>query len=141
MTERFWAFVDRAGDDECWQWTGGGWPSGYGTLRVDKRTKVTVHRFSYELHVGPIPDDLVIDHLCRNHGCVNPKHLEAVTFRENILRGENRAAQHARKTHCLRGHSFDSPNGYRNKHGHRLCHACDRIRYETRMERRRLLRQ
>ena len=130
--ERFWRHVDKRGPEECWHWTGGGWSSGYGALRiVGRSTKVAAHRISYEIHVGPVPDGLVIDHLCRNRKCVNPAHLEAVTFRENILRGEGMAAQHARKTHCLRGHSFDPPNGYVTSQGRR-CRACDRIRYEAR---------
>lgn len=135
VADRFWRHVAKGGETECWPWTGGGWPSGYGSLRISPDAKVPAHRFSYELHVGPIPEGLVIDHLCRNRKCVNPAHLEPVTFAENILRGEGMAARHARKTECLRGHSFDPPNGYTNKQG-RGCRACDRIRYERRQLRR-----
>lgn len=128
--QRFWRYVTKGNAEECWTWTGAGWPSGYGSLRISRDCKVAVHRFSYELHVGPIPEGLVIDHLCRNRGCVNPAHLEPVTFAENILRGEGTGARYARRSECLRGHSFDPPNGYLNKQGGRSCHACDRIRYE-----------
>jgi hypothetical protein len=134
IDERFWTFVARGSEDACWEWTGGKWPTGYGAFKLNG-THVNAHRVSYELLVGDIPDGLVVDHLCRNRGCVNPAHLEPVTFRENILRGEGAGAHHARKKHCLRGHTFEPPNGYTNKHGHRLCRACDAIRYAARRAR------
>ncbi len=135
--ERFWSYVTKGGPDECWPWARPAWTSGYGGLRVNG-IKVAAHRLSYELLVGPIPEGLVIDHLCRVRICVNPRHLEPVTFRENILRGAGTGAHHARKTHCLRGHPFEPPNGYTNSMGYRGCHACDRIRYAARRERGRL---
>ena len=82
---RFWSFVDKSG--ECWVWTG--WNNGrYPGFSVG-RTKLYAHRFSYELHKGPIPEGAVIDHTCRNKMCVNPAHLEAVTNQENVLRGDS----------------------------------------------------
>lgn len=89
--DRFWAKVDKCRDG-CWVWTAKGTPAGYGQFRVDG-VDVYAHRFSYELHVGPIPDGLQIDHLCRVTSCVNPAHLEPVTGAENLRRGrEARAA-------------------------------------------------
>lgn len=80
--ERFWAKVDCSGD--CWEWTGGT-SDGYGAIRVDG-LMAKAHRFAYEQLRGPIPDDLDIDHLCRNTRCVNPDHLEPVTRSENARR-------------------------------------------------------
>jgi hypothetical protein len=95
---RFWAQVDRRGEDECWEWTGRVQPNGYGNFGVNG-TRL-VHRIAYQWLVGPIPDGLVLDHLCHTRDascadnahcphrrCVNPAHLEPVTPRENIARG------------------------------------------------------
>lgn len=81
---RFWAKVTKT--DTCWLWTAVTLPNGYGLVTINKR-KIYVHRWSYEATKGPIPDGLVIDHLCRVRNCVNPDHLEAVTNQVNILRG------------------------------------------------------
>lgn len=70
----------------CWNWTGYRNRGGYGRYMHQKRMQLA-HRVSYELLVGPVPDGLVIDHLCRNPSCVNPDHLEPVTNAENIRRG------------------------------------------------------
>jgi IS5 family transposase len=103
-------FVDKILlDDECWEWTGGK-TLGYGTFWVAKGTRVKAHRFAYEWLVGPVPEGLSLDHLCRNRGCVNPAHLEPVTHRENVLRGEGRSAVNARKTHCKNGHPYSGDN-------------------------------
>lgn len=82
-----------------------------------------VHRIAYELAVGPIPVGLVIDHLCRNHSCINPEHLEPVTNVENVMRGESAWARNARKTHCKRGHEFTDENTIR-RNGTRSCRQC-----------------
>ncbi len=76
---------------------------------VDGR-KVYVHRFSYELHIGPIPEGLVIDHLCRTPACVNPDHLEPVTNAENVRRGEAPSAIGRRTGLCKYGHSLIDAN-------------------------------
>jgi hypothetical protein len=74
-------------------------------------------------------EGLVIDHLCRVPLCVNPEHLEPVTLRENILRGESLSARRARQTHCKHGHEFTAANTYVTVKGQRYCRACDRIRH------------
>lgn len=78
------------------------------------------HRVMYTALVGTIPDGLTLDHLCRNRPCVNPDHLEPVTYRENILRSRNAAAENARKTHCIRGHELPPPD----ERGRRTCKPC-----------------
>lgn len=82
----------------CWIWLHGKSGAGYGQLHVKHsrpRRMVYAHRVYYERHVGPVPDGLELDHLCRNPSCVNPEHLEPVTHAENIKRGwaaKNRGA-------------------------------------------------
>lgn len=116
--------TDRSGD--CWEWLG---PKrrGYGRIQHEGRGQ-RVHRVAYELVHGPIPEGLVIDHLCRNRGCVNPAHLEPVTAGENVLRGEGISAVNARKTHCKRGHLFDEANTWISRKGRRHCRTCSRLR-------------
>jgi hypothetical protein len=98
---------------------------GYGAFMVGGRN-VRVHRWAYETLVGPIPDGLVIDHLCRVRNCVNPDHLEPVTHRENIRRGEAGAWNRV-KTHCPQGHEY-TPENTRYSGTTRNCRECQRIR-------------
>lgn len=145
--ERFWAKVNKDGPlpkwapflGPCWVWNDR--PLEYGELRLSKSLSPAAHRFSYELNVGPIPEGLQIDHLCRVPGCVRPDHLEAVPQKENILRGQGWHADQARKTHCKYGHPFDEVNTYWTKEGHRFCRACARRRQRERNRRLRLARQ
>lgn len=110
---------------DCWEWEGGLTPNGYGTLRAGRSSKVA-HRVVFEAICGEIPEGLVLDHLCRNRLCVNPAHLEPVTNRENILRGESFAAINAAKKACDSGHPLDGDNVYEDpkKPGTRACKAC-----------------
>lgn len=104
-------------EDGCWGWTGSPNGNGYGHARVDGKTYVA-HRYVYQSTVGPIPEGLQLDHLCRNRMCVNPSHLEPVTHRENVLRGQGHAAINARKTHCSCGLPLEF------RYGQRLCYPC-----------------
>lgn len=107
----------------CWQWTRSLGVYGYGIFGI-RQTVFPAHRFSYLVYKGEIPDKLVLDHLCRNKGCVNPDHLEAVTDRVNVVeRGFGPTAINAKKTHCIRGHLF---TGHDNR-GRRICAKCMRI--------------
>ncbi len=119
--DRFWARVDRT--DTCWIWTGKLNPQGYARARWGD-TNQMAHRIAYELLVGPVPEDLTLDHLCRVRHCVRPSHLEPVTQRDNVLRGEGFAAVNAAKTHCVNGHAFDEANTYVTAEGYRSCRAC-----------------
>ena len=131
--DRFEEKVFRSGFDECWYWTAVTNPDGYGQLRIGRKM-VLAHHLSYEHFVGPIPKGLQLDHLCRVRGCVNPRHLEPVTQRENILRGVGIAALNAKKTHCKNGHEFTPentrPQAHISKDGTkrgRSCLACHRL--------------
>lgn len=103
--------------DGCWLWTGQTNNRGYGITSWDGR-KTCAHRVVYRLLVGPIPDGLELDHLCRARLCLNPAHLEPVTHRVNVRRGGNTV-----KTTCLRGHPFTAENTYRWR-GARYCRTC-----------------
>jgi hypothetical protein len=122
--------VKRAIYDEngCLVWRGAKHSSGYGSISIrlnGKQYSAYAHRVAYEFAKGPIPDGLVIDHLCRNRACVNPDHLEAVTDRVNILRGESPAACSARRSCCPKGHSYTEKNTYFYKDGSRACRKCN----------------
>lgn len=111
----------------CWQWFGATDVSGYGRFSTGGKGVAPglAHRVAYEMHVGPIPPGLVIDHLCRNRSCVNPAHLEAVTPAENVRRTfEHPRVKPALRTHCPQGHEFTPENTRTPPSGGRKCIAC-----------------
>lgn len=125
--ERFNAYLHKAGPDECWVWGGALNVNGYGAFRSSGKDprNIRAHRFAYEMLVGPIPDGMELDHLCRNRPCCNPAHLEPVTGRVNIMRGKGAPAENARKTHCPEGHEYTEENTYISpSDGWRQCVAC-----------------
>lgn len=112
--------------DGCWHWLASTNDYGYGKLYYHGRLEYA-HRLAYEHWVGPLVPGLVLDHLCRNPGCVNPSHLEQVTEQTNMLRGVGMSAKHAKKTHCPRGHEYSGENVMWQKNGSRQCRECRKI--------------
>lgn len=131
IEKRLWDNVDKTSSPiGCWEWRGFVNPSGYGHIYWKTRPH-RVHRVSWMLLRGPIPEDKQLDHLCRNRICVNPEHLEVVTAKENTRRGFSPSGMRARQTHCIRGHSLSGDNLYHKNVGTRVerhCRQCDRDR-------------
>lgn len=99
----------------CWPWRASRTSAGYGQFRHNGRPQLA-HRLAYETFVGPIPEGMTIDHLCRNRVCVNPFHMEIVTLAENSRRG-------AVRERCKNGHLL-AESAYIYPDGTRECHPC-----------------
>lgn len=122
---RFRGFFEIS-ESGCWIWTASTYSVGYGRFSIGGRW-VIAHRWCYERLRGPVAGDRDLDHLCRVRLCVNPWHLEPVTRRENLLRGETIPALNAAKTHCPEGHAY-TPENTRLYRGMRYCRECNRVR-------------
>lgn len=135
----------------CLQAPGYRTSKGYGRKSVNG-VEMYAHRAAYAAVNGPIPDGVTIDHTCHNddqscpggdsclhRGCIEPTHLEGVTFRVNALRGRSIPAKNARATHCVNDHEFTPENTYSRPggHGYRACRTCHRARSKRTIERRR----
>jgi hypothetical protein len=111
----------------CWVYRGGLTPKGYSIIRLDSQRTAISHRVAYEQLIGPIPEGLELDHLCRNRACWNPWHLDPVTHAVNVRRGLAAAGLRARAalvTNCPAGHEYAGKNDRRRKDGKRYCHEC-----------------
>ena len=115
----------------CWIWTGAINEKGYGKSlsKLGLTNTQRVHRIIYELLIGPIQAE-TLDHTCRVRCCVNPKHLEPMSNKENCLRGESEPAKNSRKTHCKRGHPFSPENTYLHRNQGRNCKTCHKMRLQ-----------
>lgn len=109
---------------KCWNWRGEMKKSGYGRFYIFLDGYKNAHKRSYEWNSNDFTSGDT-DHLCRNRACVNPAHLQRISHRENILRGQGIPAINARKKECIRGHPLtgNNLNFYRNRRWRR-CRAC-----------------
>lgn len=122
------SFVTAPDGNGCTLWRGCINSRGYGVFSYGGKGKsVLAHRWACE-HLGerPIPEGMTVDHLCRQRRCVNHEHLDVVTNKTNILRGESPTAHNARATHCINGHPFDEANTFIRSDGRRRCITCRR---------------
>lgn len=142
--KRFRSFVQISADprNDCWMWTGSLMWKGYGRFFVNGGY-IRAHKFAYMLSNGPVPEGMVLDHLCHNSDptcsggvaclhrrCVNAFHLEPTTKRGNVLRSPLAPARiNADKTHCPQGHPYSGENLAVRKSGIRECRACARAEY------------
>jgi hypothetical protein len=123
----------------CQFWLHDSVTGGYGRIAINKR-KVLAHRLSYVLYKGEIGEGLTIDHKCNQPYCINPDHLQAITMRENTMRGSSFAVTNSKKTHCPKGHEYSDSNTFLNSKGRRECRMCRSGRYGEKKEKRQQIR-
>lgn len=130
VMEKFLSKVSPEPNTGCWLWLDSTGNGGYGVMSFKRHDGKWcwegAHRVAYMLFKGPIPEGLHLDHKCRVRECCNPDHLEAVTRRENMRRGELGAIWS--QTHCYQGHEYTPENTYiRRGTGKKQCRLCSRI--------------
>ena len=124
LPSRFLAKIQEVTEIGCWIWTAYRDKDGYGQVTINKRN-LRAHRFSYEEKFGPIPEGLVIDHLCRETSCVNPDHLRAVTTWENLMAKGSKAPA---KLQAERNNCEKCGSAYEQLSYQRACRVCMRER-------------
>lgn len=110
---------------KCINWTGTISKRGYAVCYKNFKQ----YRVARILMIGIYGDfdrDLVVDHICNNTKCVNVSHLQIITTKQNVLRGNGISANNARKTRCKYGHALSGEN-LKIKGGNRSCRLCDRF--------------
>ncbi len=123
----FWKKVEKT--DSCWNWKGYITPKGYGRYGVYGKSAIYAHRFAFIDSGKKIPKEMVLDHICRNRACVNPKHLRIVTIKQNSTENTiNPIAKNSEKTHCPKGHKYDL-----YFKGGRSCSQCRKLQDEKRI--------
>lgn len=121
--DRYFSKVDMRSADDCWLWTAQVRKGGYGGFRLGR------YQFAHQAAIifdgREIPQGMVVDHICRNRLCVNPRHLRVVTVQQNSTENSVAiAAVNAAKTHCLHGHALSGRNLIVRKSGGRDCRKC-----------------
>ena len=125
--DRFWSYVNKT--ETCWLWTGSNIRKGYGRFSLyldgnNTRTLVTAHRVSFVLSGQDILGGMVLDHICKNKLCINPRHLRLVTQLENIMAGNGIAKKYAARSECSKGHPLSGSNLMVRQDSGRRCRIC-----------------
>lgn len=126
VLERLWKHTIPEPMSGCWLWDGALSVAGYGRIGIAGKSAQQAHRVCYEIYKRPIPAGLDLDHLCRVRCCINPDHLEPVTRKENLRRGDNsyRGENMRAKTHCPKGHPYHHEKRMGGRGLQRICKPC-----------------
>lgn len=133
--ERFFEYVDKLTEDQCWSW-GGCTKNGYGSFWIRDSScrnggkMVAAHRYSYELMFGKIEKGKIIHHICENKLCVNPLHMRLVSSfgrHTTDYHPTSVTAINKNRTHCIYGHEFTPENTIIEKSGKRKCRTCSKL--------------
>lgn len=125
--DKIWTKVSKT--KGCWEWSGRKTSKGYGRYAVYPNKAEYAHRLVWVLCGNTIPKGLVLDHICKNRGCVNPNHLDLVTIRQNTLENSDSApSKNIKKTHCKHGHKL-----VLKYESGRKCKECTIIKEKTRV--------
>lgn len=137
--KRFWDKVKIAGPNDCWEWQAGKDKNGYGSFRIGKGSMKRAPRVAWELKNGPIPNGMVVCHVCDYPACVNPGHLFLGTHGDNMRDMRKKGRHHyAARTHCDNGHEFTAENTSRVKtENRRRCKICKNLKQQEYYARRR----